>query len=170
MMPLESDDEEQPLLEEAQFLNKYLVTGDLVNSARDTIVPPDATAADARSMALKALEDNSVRAYVIDGMEEAGITRRRIFETLNGALDAKNYGLHQMTGHKVELGEDNQSRIGAAKLLMQAMGLVGGGVKQEREDKAPSAPPVIIVNFNNSPLESDDDEDVIDGDRDYSVR
>lgn len=169
MTPLDSDDEELGL-EEAQFTNQFLLTGNLVDSARGTIVPSDAPAADARSMALKALEDNSVRAYVIDGMEEAGITRRRIFETLNGALDAKNYGLHQATGNAVELGEDNQSRIGAAKLLMQAMGLVGGGVKQEREDKAPAAPPVIIVNFNNSPLESDDDEDVIDGDRDYSVR
>ena len=141
MTPLDSDDEELGQ-EEAQFTNQFLLTGNIVDSARGTIVPSDAPAADARSMALKALEDNSVRAYVIDGMEEAGITRRRIFETLNGALDAKNYGLHQMTGHKVELGEDNQSRIGAAKLLMQAMGLVGGGVKQEREDKAPAAPPV----------------------------
>lgn len=168
MQPLDPDDDVLGV-EEQQFLGRYLTTGDLAGAARGTIIESTASTREARSMALKMLQDSTTQEYVVGGMEESRITRKRLFDTLERALDAKNYGLHQASGEKVELGDNTRDQLQAVKLIAQMLNLVGGGIVP-KEDNSKPVPVKVIVNYNNGPLDRDDDEDIIDGDSNYSVR
>lgn len=153
--------------EERQFVNTYIATGNMELAARGTIVEPDASPALAKKTALQALGDTSVKAYFIDLMEEVNLTPRDMMETLKRNLTTKKYALHQMTGASVEIGDDGMTQLTAAKLIMQGMGVLGGGPKAEASGQNQSPPQVNII-FPDRHI-NDKKDIIIDGDNDYTV-
>ena len=154
--------------EERQFVNSYIATGNMELAARGTIVDVDASPAAVKRTAMQALGDTDVKAYFIDLMEEVNLTPRDMMDTIKRNLTVKNYALHQATGNKVEIGDNGPAQLIAAKLLMQGMGLIGGGVKADPSDRAP-APAVVNIVFPVRQIRSSKEDTIIDGDDIYSA-
>lgn len=155
--------------EERRFVNSYIATGNMELAARGTIVDADAPAPLAKKTALQALGDTSVKAYFIDLMEEVNLTPQDMMETLKRNLTTKKYALHQLSGQSVEIGDDGMTQLTAAKLIMQGMGVLGGGPKVEPSGQN-QAPVQVNVVFPSRNIRSEKEDVVLDGDDSYSVR
>jgi len=154
--------------DEQEFLMRVVSGVEPSEAARGSIVPVDASRQEAERQAQLALQDGTNRAWVIEGFEEVGLTRRHIMETLMRSLYTKKYGINQKTGEVVELGDDGMTNLTAVKLAGQMMGVLGGGVKQEPVDRNP--PPVQVnVIFPGRNIRSKKEDVIIDGDDSYSA-
>lgn len=155
--------------EERQFVNTYIATGNMELAARGTIVEPDASPAFAKKTALQALGDTNTKAYFIQLMEEAQLTPLDVMETLKRNLTTKRMGIMQGPGGGVvELGDDGLTQLTAAKLIMQATGLLGGGPKAEPTDRNP-APAQINIVFPGRNIRTPKEDVIIDGNNSYSA-
>ncbi len=155
--------------EEQQFVNQYIATGNLETAARGTLVPVDASSAVAKRTAMQALGDTAVKAYFIDLMEEVSLSPQDMMQTLKRNLTTKKYALHQLSGDKVEIGDDGMTQLTAAKLIMQGMGVLGGGPKVEPTDQK-EGPVQINIVFPGRDIRSKKEDVIIDGDDSYSAR
>lgn len=160
------DDEEDIELEELEFINNFAATGDLAEAAKGAIVPWDASDRQAAITARKALASGPVRAYIIDKMEEGGLTFDSVIRTIKRNLTVRKNGIVQKTGDVVDLGDDSQGQLGAAKLALQLLGTIGGGIKEETVEDQENKPQTVNVFFGSNSLYDDDEEeeksDVID--------
>lgn len=133
------------------------------------LVDQDATPAFAKRTAMQALGDSSVRAYVIDLFEEAGLTPLDVAMTIKRNLTVKKYALHQASGEAIEVGDDGMSQLTAAKLAITVMGM------DRKEEAKPQSSGKIELHLHHHERTLDDgdeertldDEDVLEGD--YSV-
>jgi len=154
--------------EERQFVNSYIATGNMELAARGTIVDVDASPAAVKRTAMQALGDTDVKAYFIDLMEEVNLTPQDMMNALKRNLTVKKYALHQISGNKVEIGDDGMTQLTAAKLIMQGAGLLGNGVKADPSDRAP-APAVVNIVFPVRQIRSSKEDTIIDGDDIYNA-
>lgn len=156
--------------EEKQFTMNILSGMDMEAAARASgIVPPGTSSAVAKRIASQALDDDRIRAEIVDAFEAVDLRPEHVTGALKGALSAMNYGLWQKDGTKVELGEDGMTRVSAAKLITQIMGWTGGPRAKPVDQNPP--PATVQVNFNvrNVREPGRKADAVIDGDSDYSV-
>ena len=157
--------------EEKGFVHQYIATGNLEVAARGSgLVPVDASSAVAKRTAMQALGDSVVKAYFIDLMEEVSLSPQDMMKTLKRNLTTKKFALHQISGDKVEIGDDGMTQLTAAKLIMQGMGVLGGGPKVEPSDQR-NAPTTVHIIFpeRNIHDSAPREPQYIDGDDDYSV-
>lgn len=156
-----SDWEPKPGIEEEQFQQRLLLSGDKVSAAKGTLVDVNATDLQAQRAADKALLDPTVQMQILDLMEEAGIGPIDIIKTYARNLHARKLGIVQKTGEVKDVGEDNMAQIQAANSLAKLVGWHAGGVKAAEVEKAP---PKYELHFHNHEAPIDDEGDIDDGD------
>lgn len=162
-------DEPQIPLEEQTFIHRYVATGNLEAAARDTIAPIDASPALVKRTAMQALGDSAVRAYFIDLMEEVSLSPQDMMRALKDGLTTDKFGM-TVRGDVVNLGPDGMTRMAAAKLIMQGMGVLGGGPKVNPSDEGQQPVTVNIVFPERNIQDARPPErEPIDGDDLYSV-
>lgn len=161
---------EEPGEEEKAFVSRYIATGNMELAARGTIVDVDASPAKAKSVAMQALGDTTTKAWFIGLMEEVDLTPQLLGKTLRDGLTTEKFGINQKTGEVVSLGSDGMSRLGFSKLILQSMGVLGGGPKAEPSDQR-DAPTQINIIFPERNIHDSTPREpqYIDGDSDYSV-
>lgn len=163
-----SDEERQLGLEERQFATLAMSGMDPGAAAiASGLVPAGTSPALAKKTAMQALGDSDVKAFVIDTFEEVGLTPKDLAETLKRNLTTKNYALHQMSGNKVELGDDGMTQLTAVKLAAQMTGMLGGSKPAASEQS--QVPVLVQVNMPVRNIRTEPNEVVIDGDDNYSV-
>src|SRR5438105_825068 len=108
-------------------VRQRLFIAGLLDGKSQTAAARDAGYAKPNVRGSELLKVGSVREYLRELFEEAGLTQAALARKIRDGLEAREYALHQASGEVVELGPDWNARVRFLQLAAAVTGLIPSG-------------------------------------------